>query len=236
MVLLAAFGFGARWLFRRPTADELHASITAVEAAEHGDLRDASDAMDAFLERFPDDPRAARVRELKLRVELDVLERRARRRLRGDSIVKPIERDYRAAMAEEENGPSACLRALEAMLAVYDAKQPVGEGDDSSLWLDLARRQAQRLGPRAAAEQRDDAEQIAMLLAAGKSLEDRAGIANDAAARAQFVADARKKYETVIQVYEKRPHATERVAEARRGLERLDPLSSSNPESPAPKP
>ena len=233
-ILLTILGFGARWLLRRPTADELHASIMAVAAAEQGDLRDASDAMDAFLERFADDPRAGRVRELKLRVELDALERRARRRLRGDSIVKPIERDYRAAMAEEESGPSACLKALEAMLAVYEAKPPAGEEEDTSLWLDLARRQAQRLRPRAAAEQRDDTEQITALLAEADSLADRAGIANDVAARAQFVAEARKKYETVIQVYEKRPHAAEAIARARRAVERLEPGSSPNSDTPVP--
>jgi len=217
----ATVAIGMVWavssLLRQPTADTLHGRIMAIADAPDGDLRDARTAMETFLERHGDDPRADRVRELKRTLDLDILERRARRRSRGDRELQPLERDYRAAMANEQDGPSACVRALDAMLAVHASAAPPADTPES-LWLDLARRKVEQLRPQAAAEQRDDATRIDELLAEAASLAARAEIANDAAARRQFTTQRRAVLGSIVEVYARRPHAAEAVAFATREL------------------
>jgi len=166
----------------------------------------------------------SRIRDLKRTLDLDVLERRARRRARGDKGLTPLERDYRAAMNDEEHGPSACMKSLEAMLAVHSPSAATGSpsagADDSeeNLWLELARRKVEQLRPQVAAEQRDDAKRIGELLAESASLAARADIANDEAARKMFAAQRRVILENIVEVYADRPHAAEAVAFARREI------------------
>jgi hypothetical protein len=217
-VVLVASLAGIAWLLMRsPTADQIYDRIDAVATDEHGDLRDVRDAMDQFLEKHAGDPRAGRIRDLKRRLELDVLERRARRRSRSDQEFTPLERDYRAAMTNEEHGPTACVQSLEAMLAVHAKASPGGDAEDN-LWLDLARRKLEQLRPQALAEQQDDAKRIGALLAEAASLAARAEIANDAAARKKFDTQRRAILANVVEVYSERPHAAQAVDFARREL------------------
>jgi hypothetical protein len=122
-------------------------------------------------------------------------------------------------MTSEENGPSACVKSLEAMLAVHGSNA-TDEGDDteSSLWLDLTRRKLEQLRPQALTEQQDDAKRIGELLADAASLAARADIANDDAARKNLEAQRRVILENVVEVYARRPHAAEAVAFAKREL------------------
>ena len=222
VVIAAALAMGGWLAMRPPSADTLYERITAIADDPHGDLRDARGKIDHFLDKHASDPRAGRIRELKRTLDLDMLERRARRRLRSDKNLTPLERDYRAAMNADENGPSACVKALEAMLAVYARQTPVGtadgNADDENLWLDLARRQVEKLRPQALAEQRDDGNRIGELLAEAASLAARAEIANDEAARKKLLSQRRAILDTVVEVYAKRPHATEAVAFARQAI------------------
>jgi len=217
--VIVASLLGGGWLLLKPlSADQLHARIMAVADAPHGDLRDVRADMETFLAAHADDPRAGRIRELKRTLDLDILERRARRRSRGDKDLTPLERDYRAAMTNEENGPSACLRELDAMLAVH-ASTPTGDADDAAaLWLELARRKVEQLRPRAAAEQQDDARRIGELLGEAASLAARAEVANDDAARRAFATQRRSILGTIVDMYAKRPHAADAVAYATREL------------------
>jgi hypothetical protein len=135
-----------------------------------------------------------------------------------------LERDYRAAMSNEEKGPSACVKALEAMLAVHGsgvATASSSEGDadaEDNLWLALARRKVEQLRPQAIAEQQDDAKRIGELLAEAASLATRADIANDETARKKFAAQRRAILENIVEVYAERPHAAEAVGFATREL------------------
>jgi len=218
-VTLAAVAGIVWFVMKVPTADQLYARITAVADDEHGDLRDVRSDMERFLETHGSDPRVARVRDLKRTLDLDVLERRARRRARGDKEFTPIERDYRAAMNEEELGPSACVKAIEAMLAVHGPTASKAPDDsEENLWLQLARRKVEQLRPQAAAEQRDDTKRIGDLLAEAASLAARADIANDESARKTFTDQRRAILENILKVYADRPHAAEAVAFARREL------------------
>jgi hypothetical protein len=204
---------------KTPSADQVYERIMAVANDEHGDLRDVRGEMERFLDTHAGDPRVARVQELKRTLDLDLLERRARRRSRSDKDFKPLERDYRAAMTSEENGPSACVKSLEAMLAVHESGATDGGNDaESSLWLDLARRKLEQLRPQALTEQRDDTKRIGELLADAASLAARAAIANDEAARNRFETQRRVILENVVEVYARRPHAAEAVNFAKQEL------------------
>lgn len=218
--VVAASLAGIVWLFlKTPSADQVYERIMAVANDEHGDLRDVRGELERFLDTHASDPRVARVQELKRTLDLDLLERRARRRSRSDKELKPLERDYRAAMTSEENGPSACVKSLEAMLAVHGSgTADTGNDAESSLWLDLARRKLEQLRPQALTEQRDDAKRIGELLADAASLAARAAIANDDAARNRFESQRRVILENVVEVYARRPHAAEAVAFAKREL------------------
>jgi len=116
-------------------------------------------------------------------------------------------------------GPSACVKAIEAMLAVHGPTASKAPDDsEENLWLQLARRKVEQLRPQAAAEQRDDTKRIGDLLAEAASLAARADIANDESARKTFTDQRRAILENILKVYADRPHAAEAVAFARREL------------------
>jgi len=225
LALLGATGY---LLFRKPTAEEVYSRIeTARVAAETGsDLRDAKPAIDDFLARFPDDPRAGQVRKLARSLELDQLEKRARRRPLGTKPLLPVERDYRAAMDREADSPSACRDALEALIAVHQASasaapapasQPARLQDDPTLWIDLARRQVERLGPVAAKEQKEDARKIAEIFRQADALA--ADAARTVGGQQETLLGRRRALlQSVIDLYEARPHAAAAVATARKKL------------------
>jgi serine/threonine-protein kinase len=233
VAVAAALAVGGWLMMKPPSADTLYERITAVANDEHGDLRDARGEIDRFLDKHAADPRAGQIRELKRTLDLDMLERRARRRLRSDKELAPLERDYREAMTSQENGPSACVKALEAMLAVHATDGTNNAADDeTNLWLDLARRQVEKLRPQALAEQRDDGKRSGELLAEAASLAARAEIANDEAARKKLLSQRRVILENIVEVYAERPHAAEAVAFAKRELAAVGPEPQTTSSSP----
>ena len=235
-VVAAALG-GVVWTFMKPpSADQVYERVMAVANDEHGDLRDVRNDIELFLDKHAGDQRAERVRNLKRTLDLDLLERRARRRSRGDKGITPLERDYRAAMNDEEHGPSACVKSLEAMLAVHRSGSAGAADAEADLWLDLARRKVEQLRPSALAEQRDDSKRIGEWLAEAASLASRADIANDEAARKAFAAQRRVILENIVEVYAERPHASEAVGFARRELAGTDasPRATKTTNEPVP--
>ena len=254
--LLAAVGY---LLFRQPTADELHARIEAVATDDDADLRDARPLIDLFLARHASDPRAAGIRKLDHSLDLDALERRARRRIRSDRVPPPLERDYRAAMAREAESPAACVAALEALLAVHDPKATAGrppvsaaaaapgaapisapisgqgvDEADPQLWLALARRQIDRLTPLAKQEEREDADRAAATLREAAALAAAAKATADPARSESLRGRRRELLESVVEIYAARPHAAAAVTEARRLLADTPAPESKPQASPEP--
>jgi hypothetical protein len=238
---ITAIMIAAAWvLLSPPSADTLHDRIMAIANDPNADVRDARAPIERFLDRYPDDARAAAVRDLKKSLDLDQLDRRARRPRRGDRGLTPIERDYRAAIAAEENGPSAFLQALQGLLSVH-ARPGVGAPVDAetSLWIDLARRQVSRLAAAVEAEQRDDADRIAKIFAEAQALSEQAATAVNPATAKRTAAKRRELLQGVVDVYSTRPHAAESVAEARRLLaadETAAPAESVPDAAPTAKP
>jgi eukaryotic-like serine/threonine-protein kinase len=227
-ILFAGVLAGGYALLRPATADQLHARILAVADDPAADLRDAQPLIDLFLARFPEDPRADAIRSLDRSLAIDALERRARRRPRSDATLSPLERDYRAAMAREEDSPLACLAALEAILAIHDpAPEPtptasLDAADAPDLWLALVRRQIERVDPIAARERAEDLARVSATLAEAANLAETA-TTSPPAERQDLLARREALLEGLIEIYGSRPHAAEAVAEAQQVLESPSP-------------
>jgi hypothetical protein len=177
------------------------------------------------------------VREFDHRLDVDMLERKARRRPRTDRPLPPIERDYRAAMAREAESPAACVTALEALRAVTTADDGTGvaardaAGASTAVWLALVSRQIDRLAPLAARERDEDATRAQAVLAEAATLATAAGAATGAERAA--LADRRHTLlESLITLNAARPHMAPLVAEARRllGEQPADPDPTTRPE------
>ena len=221
--LLAAVATGGYALLRPVTADQLHARIAAIAAEPEGDRRDARPMIDQFLERFPQDPRAAEIRRLDHELELDALERRARRRPRDQEALEPLEREYRAAMDREPESPLACLAALQAILTLHGSGTPAAasaaEPADAALWLGLVRRQIERIEPLAAKERQEDVARATATLAQAAALaRGAAAAAQDRPRAADLLARRRQLLAGLVEIYGSRPHVAAAVAEARRLL------------------
>ncbi|MCS5618200.1 MAG: serine/threonine protein kinase, partial [Pirellulales bacterium] len=219
--LLAMVAAGGYVALQPVTADQLHARIMATARNPAADLRDAHQAIEMFLRRFPEDERAAAIRRLDHQLDVDALERRTRRRTRDDTALSPLERDYRAAMAREEESPLACLAALEAILALHadavDAPAANDGDDDPALWLALVQRQIERIEPAARREQDEDVDRAEATLAEAKSLAEQAADA-DPAEQEALLGRRRELLEGLIEIYRDRPHVAAAVTEARRLL------------------
>jgi hypothetical protein len=202
------------------SADALHDRIMAIADDPSADLRDAKRSIDDFLGRFADDPRATRIRELDTTLELDVLERRARRRLPKSAVPRPLERDYRAAMAREPESPLACMTALEAILALHkpSAQKPsAADEQEDALWLALVRRQIDRLTPVATQERKEDMQRATATLAEAAALAVKARTAAPPDQPA-ILTRRRELLAGFVEMYAGRPHVASAVAEAQRLL------------------
>jgi serine/threonine-protein kinase len=211
--LIATVLAGGYVMLQPLTADQIHDRIRAIADTPAADLRDARPMIELFLARFPADPRADSIRDLERELDLDALERRVRRRPRADEALPPIERDYRAAIAREAESPLACLAALEAILTLH-ADDPPTADVDPQLWLDLVRRQIERVTPLAAREREEDLGRAAATLAEARALAVQAEAAAKAE-RVELVTRQRDLLEGLVEIYATRPHLADAVAEAR---------------------
>ena len=221
--ILALVVGAAYFLLRLPTADELHTRIRAIADAADADLRDARPLIERFLERHGDDSRAAAIRELDRTLDLDGLEKRARRRRGDDDEMSPLEREYRAAMAREDESPLACVAALEAVLTLHESDPQTATSlpatappeSQPALWLALVQRQIDRLEPQADREREQDVARAATVLAEAATLAVEAESADDPAVTSRLLERRRELLEGLVEIYASRPHVTEAVAEAR---------------------
>ena len=221
--ILALVVGAAYVLLRPPTADELHSRVRAIADAANADLRDARPLIEQFLERHGDDSRAAAIRELDRTLDLDSLEKRARRRRSDDDEMSPLEREYRAAMAREDESPLACVAALEAVLTLHESDPQTATSlpatappeSQPALWLALVQRQIDRLEPQADREREQDVARAATVLAEAATLAVEAESADDPAVTSQLLERRRELLEGLVEIYASRPHVTEAVAEAR---------------------
>jgi hypothetical protein len=166
----------------------------------------------------------ADIRDHDRRLDLDTLEKRARRRRDDDRAMIPLEREYRAAMAREDESPLACMAALEAILALHADDTVATPAADAApeaqpaLWLDLIHRQLDRLRPLADREREQDQARAAETLAEAADIAAEAAAATDDDARAALLERRRALLTGIVEIYASRPHVMSEVAEARRLL------------------
>jgi serine/threonine-protein kinase len=203
-------------LARPPTADAVFAVIDE-HVSDEGtdDLGPVSDEIADFLDRFPNDPRAAGVRSLADELELQKRERqlRFRARMSGDNQTHPIVEVFTKAARLQNSDPAKSAAMLRDLLALYPRHGGAREALDEQMqtYLTLAERQLAKL--QTAADQQAAA-QLPVLqerLAAAARLE------------ASAAADATAIYRAVVELYADQPWAAPAVDEARRRLAALAP-------------
>jgi len=157
---------GIYYAARPPSADRLYASITTTaDAGEPAKLAAVETEMTRFLELYPEDERAAAVRQHVQELEQYRLDRQlARSARRGtDKEMAPVERAYRQALQLASADPAAALDLFEALVAVFgsppddtpdktrdetqDKTKKPGAQRHEEATVALARQQIERLRP-----------------------------------------------------------------------------------------
>jgi eukaryotic-like serine/threonine-protein kinase len=213
---------GLIWYLTRPlTADRLYQRIDTVAADERSErLLDAEDDINQFLTRYPDDPRAAKLKNYLDEIELLHLERqlqRLPRQLASGQAASPIERDYVEAVGMAAAAPLRAAAKLQAILDVYGATPNPPES--TLQFLELTRR---KLGQLRDQSQRDAPGYIAMI---DRSLREAERLRSTDPAKAQAI------WSGIVELYADKPWAADRVSRARSALRALagqaDAVSSS---------
>ncbi|MFM8283846.1 MAG: serine/threonine-protein kinase [Planctomycetaceae bacterium] len=226
--------YGFWLLFRPATADQIHARIVRVVTDPEADMRDARRDIEAFVSRFPDDPRFAEVDSKRLTLLLDALEKRLKLDLEGDP--PRLKREYKAAVEKADADRAACATALDAILTVHadmlreaDAL-PSTQLTDDMQWLLLARRTLRTIKPDVLRDKEQDLATIREKIAEATRLGGQAA-QSAAAVRPSLERRRREVLEGVIRIYGDREHARPLVAEARRLL--AMPPTDAPPDAPA---
>ncbi len=213
LLLLAGVGWGVAWAMRPATADQLFEQIS--QAAEQGDqqLLARQEEVQEFLDRFPDDPRAAELQPLTEQLALVETERRMmtllRRRAQSDS---PLEALYLEAMRDAKDNPERAAEQLRSIIDLMDAALGLDASDNevNQAMLPLAQLQLERLDERIA----DRAK--AQLPFLQERLERARDVAKTNPQAARAICRA------IISFYQHRPWASAVVAGAEALLSELD--------------
>ena len=132
--VLVGMGALAMHLSRPPSADELFETIsTQVEKDEDGSLNSVESEVNEFLALYPNDRRAGELKRYQERIELDKLERKLQREVRGngttDSSLLPVEQLYLQATAQAQFAPDNATRMLQSLVDLYSANVSASEED-----------------------------------------------------------------------------------------------------------
>jgi hypothetical protein len=199
------------WTLTRPaTADDLYATMSDQWQAEDADLRPIDDEITEFLDRFPDDARAAEVRDFADELELQKIERRLRTqaRLTGAPTAHPAEQVYADALALATTDPARAAAMLEDLLALYP--KPDDIDDRARQYLTLAERKLEKLRTSLASRADEQLPQIAERLRTAKGME------------AVDLSKARGMYRAIVNLYGDEPWAKSVVHDAQRRLSDLE--------------
>jgi serine/threonine-protein kinase len=218
----------AMYLSRPATADQLYDKITAqVDADDLESIRKVESEISEFIARFPDDERAAALREFEHQIELERTHRRlliqARRGGSTNGGLLPVEVLYLEAMNAAAASPESAVEKLESLVVLFDAEISL-DADSSDgkkvaaskrrreeemrriRCVQLARRQLESLRADIATL---SAEQLA-------SLRERITAAD--AIASDDLEQAREMYQAIIRLFGDKSWAESIVAEARAKL------------------
>lgn len=225
LLLVGGMAWGG-WLLLRPrSADELYAHVTSsVEREGDEDLRIIEPELTEFMGRFPDDPRAAELKQYADKIEFQRLQRkaRARSRIAGAERLGPIEQLYLSALGLVGADPVQAAAMLSDLIDLYDplgvtADGQIATGSDRSVlteddrrWLVLARQELKKLTDQADAEASQELPAIEERLAAAEVV-----------ARNR-PAEAMRMYRAIIRLYRNTPWAANVVSKAQAALDAME--------------
>jgi eukaryotic-like serine/threonine-protein kinase len=204
VVALLAIGLTIWYFLRPPSADRLYDRIMA--AAEAGDKPSPED-VSQFMIRYGDDSRAKSLRRFEKEIELEDLQRKFNKRVKGlgdEKALLPIERAYLEALNYAWLDPTRGARKMKALIELYGR-----ESDDSGptgQCLELARRRLAQLEEELNST---TADHLALI-------ENRLDEAEKT--RESDPAKAKSMFEAVIELYAEKPWAADAVRRARKDL------------------
>ena len=207
MAALAAIGGLGWYALQPPSAEQLYAQIEGtIDPADPKSLLEAEPDVRKFLDRYPDDPRAAALGEYledakELRAQRQ-LEQKNRRLNRPAIAHSPVERAYREALFYKIPDPDAALARFQALLDLYGHAK---DADDNE-WIRLARAEVALLANQLAEDHGQDLAAIEAQLAAAE------------AERASDPAAAQKTWQAIVTLYGDKPWASQAVAQPGRRL------------------
>jgi serine/threonine-protein kinase len=200
-----------RWASQPASADELYARI-------HTHLEDESAAppnavereMIQFLEHYRDDPRAAEIERRYGRLELSRLQRRMEEKAWRPSRAAgpPVEQMYLEISRLVPTQPELAVRRLQAFIALLSTQEAELD-DEQRRFLRLARFQLEQLQQRAEQQQEMQSQLLEQHLATARHL------------AADNPQQARRLYESLIELFGDKPWAADTIAAARRELAEL---------------
>jgi serine/threonine-protein kinase len=197
------------YLLTPPSADQLFAKIAS--AVEAGNTASATSEIDAFLVRFPDDPRAVEVEHYQETLDMQKLERQfeLKARLGRADALSPVERAYLDAVRLAQTSPEKAIAHFAALIALFDdteADSPQAERT-RKLCVELAKKQVEHLRESITESAAEYQELITARLDSADQLHEASPT------------KARSIYQAVIDLYGDKPWAKELVERARQSLE-----------------
>jgi serine/threonine-protein kinase len=208
IVLLGTIVWLVLAALRPPSADTLfHRLSRAAEDKTAESLLYAETDIDAFLTRFPRDPRAPQVRAWDEEIELYRLARQLERQAQGrggSTTLTAVERAYLEAIEHRVRNPELTVVKLEAIIGVFGDSTATDER--SRRCVELARRDLDRLRTEIDKWSPEDLKSILGELDRADTLEP------------TRPAEARKIRLYVIELFSNKPWAAEAVTRARQGL------------------
>jgi serine/threonine-protein kinase len=211
---LLLVGFGVLYFLQPPTPDSLYARIAPHTVdGKIESLGLAEDDIRAFLEQFPNDPRASKLRKFQHEIDLDALERQFNHRVNGyvgTEDLLPIERAYLEVISYERISPEQCIAKLQALVDLYQySSEMAGPTGDC---LTLAHRRMEQL--------KKDIEKYApqQLDIIRKRLDEADSLLSTDPKHAQAM------YRAVIELYTDKPWAADVVRRAQTALDKISPL------------
>ncbi|MGW8257431.1 MAG: hypothetical protein ACWGMZ_08105, partial [Thermoguttaceae bacterium] len=201
-------GFAIWYTLQPPSPDALYDKIAAqVKDDSIASMLSAKDTIQSFLERYPDDPRAAKVRKYQHEIVLYQLDRKFALQIEGIGIQQrllPVERVYVEALRLEKIDPARCVDKLRALLDLYqDPTETAGPVGDCLI---NARRRLQKLQHQIAEHADEQIDMLRQRLVAADTL------AKTDPRRAENM------YRAAIELYGDKPWAADLVRKAQTGL------------------
>jgi hypothetical protein len=209
-VVVGIAGF-AYYLSLPPSADALYDTVT-----QRGDspLSSVEREVDGFLKLYPRDPRAVEMNRYKQRLELDLLERKLRRKARdtgsADPSLLPAEQLYLRAATTADSSPDEAIVLFQSLVDLYGPTVGGEADEDITAIVALAKQRISSLRDELAKLHKNQLASLSERLAVAEKLS------------VSDPTQAANMYRAIIELHQSDDWAGEIVAESRKRLKSLE--------------